>query len=158
MEMRRKDRAVTDPDLIEEIIARCHCCRLAFCDGDAPYIVPLSFGYVRGEAGYTFYFHSAKEGRKIDLIRANGRAGFELDGHYKLNEGDAACGYSARFQSVIGVGRVSFVEERAAKEAALRAMMNHTAGPGNWTFAEKMLEAVCVFKLETESLSCKEHL
>lgn len=159
MEMRRKDRAVTDPAAIEAVIGECRCCRLGFCDGQVPYIVPLNFGCARrGDGGYTFYFHGAREGRKIDLIRANGRAAFEMDTRYKLNEADAACGYSARFQSVMGVGRVSFVEEGEAKRAALTAIMTHAAGAGNWTFEEKMLETVCVFKLETESLSCKEHL
>lgn len=156
--MRRKDREVTDPRRIQQIIDDCHCCRLAFCDGGAPYIVPLNFGYVCGEKGYTFYFHSAREGRKIDLIETCGRAGFEMDTHYKLNEGKAACGYSTCFQSVIGTGRVSFVEAPEAKRAALAAIMTHAAGEGPWTFEENMLNAVCVFRLEAEELSCKEHL
>ena len=47
MEMRRKDLAVTAPAEIDAIIRGCDCIRLAFADGTHPYIVPLSFGYVR---------------------------------------------------------------------------------------------------------------
>lgn len=157
--MRRKDREVTDPDKIEEIIRACQCCRLGFCDGGRAYIVPLSFGYTRrNDGGYTFYFHSAAEGRKISLIARDGCAGFEMDTHYRLNDGPKACDYSARFQSVMGSGRVSFVENAADKTAALTALMEHAAGPGPWTFDEAMLESVCVFRLDTDELTCKEHL
>ena len=44
--MRRKDREITDPGKIREIIAACDCCRLGFCDGGRAYIVPLDFGFV----------------------------------------------------------------------------------------------------------------
>lgn len=158
--MRRKDREVTDPDYIERIIAQCDCCRLGLCDGDVPYIVPLNFGYARrGDGGYTFYFHGAKEGRKIQLIEKNDRACFEMDTHYALNDGgDVPSAYSARFRSVMGVGRVSLVEDGAEKRAALTALMDHVAGPRTWTFEDARVDGVCVFKLETEELSCKEHL
>ena len=157
--MRRKDREVTDPQRIEEIIAGCTCCRLGLCDGGSAYIVPLSFGYTRREdGGYTLYFHGAREGRKIDLIRRTGRASFEMDTGYQLQPGEAACSYSAAFQSVMGEGPVSFVEAPEEKQAALSAIMRHTAGEGTWPFVPQMLSAVCVFKLETQTLSCKEHV
>lgn len=77
--MRRKDREVTDPGKIREIIAACDCCRLGLCDNGRAYIVPLDFGFAEQDGHYTFYFHSAKEGRKIGLIREAGWAAFEMD-------------------------------------------------------------------------------
>ena len=74
--MRRKDREITDSDRIQEIIDACQCMRIAFADGACAYIVPVNFGY--DKAGKAFYFHGAAQGRKIDLIRQNGYAGFEL--------------------------------------------------------------------------------
>ena len=156
--MRRTDREITAPEKIDTIIAECHCCRLAFCDRGIPYIVPLSFGFARENGHRVFYFHSAREGRKIDLIRNGGAVGFELDTHYKLNEGAEACQYSARFQSVIGTGSVTFVEGLAAKKAALECIMAHTAGRSGWEFPDKAVEATCIFRLEVEELACKEHL
>ena len=79
MEMRRKDLAVTDPAKIDAIIQGCDCIRLAFADGTHPYIVPLSFGYVREGDTAKFYFHGAANGRKVDLSRKLAYAGFELD-------------------------------------------------------------------------------
>ena len=67
--MRRKDREVTDFMQIENIISRCTCCRIGFYDDGEVYIVPLNFGYEAKGDTYILYFHAAKEGRKIDLIK-----------------------------------------------------------------------------------------
>ena len=156
--MRRKDREIIDRKKMKEISGGCHCCRLGLCDDGAPYIVPLSFGYVCEEGTDRFYFHSAKEGRKLDLIRKNPKVGFELDTNYRLNEAEIACGYSARFQSVIGTGTMRIVTESEEKKKGLRALMDHTADPRDWEFSREMLEAVCVLELTVESMTCKEHL
>ena len=156
--MRRKDREVTDNKKINDIISKCHCCRLGFCDDKEVYIVPLNFGFVETDGKRTFYFHGAKEGRKIDLISKTHSAGFELDTNYKLHEGDTACEYSASFLSVIGTGRVEFVEDREEKGAALQAIMFSNTGKSDWSFTDAMINSVCIFKLEVEKISCKEHL
>lgn len=156
--MRRKDREVMDNAKILSIISKCHCCRLGFCEDGRAYIVPLNFGYTQEGGRLTFYFHSAREGRKIDLIRKTGYAVFELDTNYELHPAETACEYSAGFQSIMGGGPVSFVEDPAEKRAALRALMDHNAGPRDWEFSDAMLHSVCVFKLEAEELSCKVHL
>ena len=73
--MRRNEREITDPKIIEEIIHQATICRIALYDADYPYIVPLNYGYESG----ALYFHSAKEGKKIDLIRKNSRVCFEIE-------------------------------------------------------------------------------
>ncbi|MBS7006831.1 pyridoxamine 5'-phosphate oxidase family protein [Anaerostipes sp.] len=156
--MRKKDREVLNEEKIDKIISDCYCCRLGLQDEGRIYIVPLSFGYEKENSRRIFYFHSAKEGRKIDLIRKNGYAGFELDTNYTLKEGVNACSYSAAFQSVTGSGKMLFVNEPEEKKKALSLIMHHNTGKEEWEFSEEMLEAVCVFKLEAEELSCKENL
>ncbi|MEG2918230.1 MAG: pyridoxamine 5'-phosphate oxidase family protein [Clostridium sp.] len=156
--MRRKDREITDKEKINEIIANCHCCRLGFYDDGEVYIVPLNFGYVEKDGKRIFYFHGAKEGRKIDLISKTHSAGFELDTNYNLNKGETACQYSAGFQSLIGTGHVTFVEEQVEKRAALQSIMLHNTRKDSWDFSDVMLNSVCVFKLEVKKISCKEHL
>lgn len=83
--MRRKDREVTDPERIDAIIRACHCCRLGFYDNGEVYIVPLDFGYDEKEGKRTFYFHGAKEGRKMDCILrlppGRVRTGYRLRAH-----------------------------------------------------------------------------
>ena len=42
--MRRKDREITDPARIAEILQRCPAASFAFAGGE-PYVVPMSFGF-----------------------------------------------------------------------------------------------------------------
>lgn len=155
--MRRTDREVTDPNIIRDIIAACQCCRLGFCDRGEVYILPLHFGFIEQNGSYVFYFHGANEGRKIQLIQQAPAVGFEMDTAMQIHEGRVACEYSASYQSVIGNGRVSFVTDGAEKRAGLCAIMRHITGKADWAFAEASLNAVTVFKLEVDKLSCKVH-
>lgn len=158
--MRRKDREITDPEQIYDMIQRCTCCRIGFNDDGEVYIVPLNFGFEVKDDQYVFYFHGAKEGRKLGLIQKNPQVGFELDTDhavYSLHEDAAACHYTARFQSIIGNGTVSIVSDPEEKMHGLTLLMEHNTGKTEWHFDEKMLHAVAVFKLEVTSLSCKQH-
>ena len=132
--------------------------RLGFYDNGQVYIVPLNFGYLLdGDHKYTFYFHGAKQGRKIDLIHTSPYVGFEMDTNYKLNEADVACGYSARFQSVIGNGYMSIVEDFEEKKLGLLSIMKQNTGREDWSFPDEEVNAVCIFKMIAEQLACKEH-
>lgn len=155
--MRRKDREVTDSVKIKDIIRCCTCCRLGFNDDGEVYILPLNFGYEEKDNTYVFWFHGAKEGRKLDLIRKNPSVGFEMDTDCILNAADFACGYSARFQSIIGNGVVSIVREKQEKLHGISLIMEHYTGKKDWDFDEKMLDSTAIFKLEVTAMSCKEH-
>ena len=153
--MRRSDREITDPSLIEEFIAGENIIRIAFCDEEDIYIVPVNYGYTCADGRYTFYFHGAKAGRKYGLAKSSPDVGFEIDGRYELMPAETACDHSAHFMSVIGTGRLTLIEDRAAKTAALTAVMKQNTGRTEWSFDEKMLEATAVFMLEADKLSCK---
>lgn len=158
--MRRKDREVTDPVRIADIINRCTCCRVGFNDDGEVYIVPLNFGYEAKDNTYVFYFHGASVGRKIDLIRKCPKVGFEMDTDhavYTVDGPDTACNYTARFQSIMGNGIVSMVSDIEEKKLGLSLLMEHNTGKRQWDFDEKMMKAVAVFKLEVTKMSCKEH-
>ena len=61
--MRRKEKMIVDQRIIDEIIASAKVCRLGLADDNIPYIIPICFGYQAG----TLYFHSAPEGKKIEI-------------------------------------------------------------------------------------------
>lgn len=155
--MRRKDREVTDPVKIREIIAACDCCRLGLCDGDRAYIVPLDFGFVENQGRYGFYFHGAQEGRKIDLIRKTGWAAFEMDCGHEWVLGETAQQTTSRFQSVMGGGPVTLVETEEEKRRGLLAIMAHVTGRDRWEIGRAALEKTQVFRLDVEELTCKVH-
>ena len=118
----------------------------------------LNFGHTVEGGRHVFYFHGAAEGRKVDLVRRNGWAGFELDTGYRLQGAEAACGYTAAFQSVIGEGPIRVVETAEEKRRGLAAIMHQATCCGDWTFPDAAVDAVCVLRLDAEELSCKEHL
>ncbi len=149
---------MTDAEKIRAIIQSCNCCRLGLLDGNQVYIVPLNFGYEEEKRKHIFYFHGAKEGRKMDLLKKNPNVGFELDTNYQLKKGFSACEYSAYFQSVIGNGRIIFLENMEDKKHGLQAIMRQNTGKGQWVFSDTMLRTVCVFRLEVTSISCKEQM
>lgn len=156
--MRRSEREITDLQKIRQIILACDCCRLGFADGDGVYIVPLNFGYAEERGKRIFYFHSAMEGRKLELIRKCGRVGFEMDTNHQLKWSETACGYSFAYQSVIGEGTVRMIEVPGEKRAALERIMGHYTGREHWEIPEASLSGVALFQLEADHLSCKEHL
>ena len=153
--MRRNDREITDKKAIEAFIAGEQILRVGFYDEGEIYIVPVSYGYICEKGSYTLYFHGAKAGRKYGLAKASPLVGFEIDGNYKIIEGETACRYSASFQSVIGTGRLSLVEDSEERIAGLNAIMKQAARKDSWTYDEKTLEATAVFRLSVEKLSCK---
>lgn len=158
MPMRRKDRLVTDPQRIEEIIKKCNCCRIGFNDDGEVYIVPMNFGYERDGDSYTFYFHGMSVGRKVDLIKKSPKVGFEMDAGFQLmGDGDIACKYSALFQSIIGTGEMSIVEDPEEKRKGLNLVMEYYTGRKDWTYEDWRIKGVGIFKLRVTELSCKEH-
>lgn len=156
--MRRKDREVLDDFTIDAIIQKSKICRLGFYDKGEIYIVPLNFGFVHKDNQRIFYFHSASQGRKIDLMHRCPSVGFELDTGFQLLEAKTACNFSAEYQSVIGTGTVYPVTDPEEKKRGLLALMNMLTNKPDWTLDETMVSSVTVFKLEVQTLSCKQHL
>ena len=146
--MRRKDREITESDRIQKIIDACQCMRIALADGACAYIVPVNFGY--DKAGKAFYFHGAAKGRKIDLIRQNGYAGFEMDTDHRLVTADEACGFSFEYSSIIGKGRITVVDDLEEKRHGLDCIMEHMAGGGRWEYPDPMLKLTAVIRLDVE--------
>lgn len=155
--MRRKDREITDINEIKNVISKCSCCRLGLSDNGKIYIVPMNYGWEENNGVFTFYFHSSKTGRKIDLINKNCYAAIELDCDNELMVGVEACDYSEFYKSIIGEGNISVIDDSYSKLYALNKIMFQNMGKGDWKIPALMLKNVFVFKLETTSLSCKEH-
>ncbi len=149
--MRRKEKEITEPAEIETIIGEARVCRMALCDGDAPYLVPLCFGYADG----TFYFHSAVEGRKIDILGRNDRVCLELETGVALKPGGKACEWGVSFRSVIGFGRASLIKDPEAKRRALDIIMSHYA-PGAFEYPDAALAKTVVIKVDIERMTAKK--
>ncbi len=153
--MRRKDREVTSSEETEKIIKKCDTIKIALNGDGFPYIVPLNFGYTFKD-GFTFYFHSAQEGRKTDLIKKDNRAAFLLDCSHKLIKGKTPCGFTMNYESVMGEGKIEIVPENQ-KSAALNIIVNHYV-EGEFAFPPEILNKTAVFKLNVTKISCKRNM
>jgi len=149
--MRRKDREIKSREEIEAIIRKSLVCRLGMADENGPYIVPLSFGY----ADNCLFFHSAKEGKKLDILRKNNKVCFEVDTDKEIVNGDKACDWGMKFKSVIGFGKVFLIEDMESKKRGLDIIMHHYSGK-SFEFEEKEVNRAVIFKVEIESMTGKE--
>lgn len=155
--MRRKDREITDINKILEIIDSCKVFRVAMIDNGMPYVVPLNFGYTYKDSTFEFYFHSAKEGRKLDIIAKNNRVCFEMDCNHELTTAEDACGYSYNFSSVIGEGTAEIVTDIEEKKRMLTVFMKHQSGK-DFTFNDEAANSVAMCKIKVSGLSVKERM
>ena len=148
--MKRKDKEVTGAKDIEDIIRRANICRLALCEGDRPYIVPLCFGYEDGK----LYFHSASQGRKLELLENNRNVCFEMDIDQELVPGETSCKWGLRYRSVVGFGRASFVRDPESKREALGIIMKNYS-EGGLDFSESNVAETTIIKIDVEDMTGK---
>ena len=153
--MRRKDREIND---IIAILDNCDICRLAMTDNGMPYIVPMNFGYSVDNNEITLYFHSAGEGRKINILRTNPEVCIEMDCGHDLITRDKACEYTMDFESLIGNGTVEFLENRDEKIFALTQIMKKYSNESEFEFDEKLLTRTKIFKAVVSDFTGKRHV
>lgn len=149
--MRRKDKEIKDRKDIESIIRKADICRIALSDKNSPYIVPVNFGYKEN----CLYFHSAKEGKKIDIIRRNNKVCFECDVDVELVRTGNPCDWTTKYHSVIGQGEAFFLNDLGEKEKALDIILEHYSDD-KYEYDEKAMNSIAVIKVEIESMTGKK--
>ena len=152
--MRRKDREITDTNEIKEILDMCKTCHVGMVDGCKPYVIPLSYGYELVDDELTLYFHSAKEGRKIDILSKNKEICFELCDEGDVLFAETPCNSGYYYSSIIGEGQVEFLENTQEKCHGLSVMFKHQSGT-DVVFNQQQADTVAVFKVTTKVFSAK---
>ena len=148
--MRRREREITDRQEIDQILEESRFCHLAFARDNEPYLVPLFYGY----DGNRLYFHTAREGRKLEFLAANDRVCFEVERQVEIVARDQACNWSATFESVIGCGRAMELTGVEEKRYGMDLIMRHYSDR-EWTYAPSVFESTRVWSIEIESLTGK---
>ncbi len=149
--MRRKDKEISSGSITNEILTKSVICRLGLFDGEYPYIVPMNYGYKDN----ALYFHCARKGKKVDLIKRNSKAGFEIEQGYEIIKNDISCKWTTRYRSIIGTGTVEIITDSDRKKEGLNIIMKQHGSSTN-VYNDKSLENVLVLKLEIGSLSAKQ--
>lgn len=153
--MRRADRQQS-LEFSRALMDGCTHAVVALSTGtDTPYCLPLSLVRV----GDSLYFHTAKEGRKIDLLRQNPRVCVTFVGGDIPAYVDAGY-YTTYFQSVIAEGTAVEVTEDAEKVDALRALCQKLT-PDAMTgdhfdkAVEKSLSVTGIWRIDLDNISGK---
>jgi nitroimidazol reductase NimA-like FMN-containing flavoprotein (pyridoxamine 5'-phosphate oxidase superfamily) len=154
--MRRSEKEIKSPAELQDVMKKAMVCRLGLADGDIPYVVPMNFGLMNN----ALYFHAAKEGRKLEIIRRNNKVCFEMDTDHVFVPAENGCNWSMKYRSVIGYGKVHLLDSPTEKIAALKIIMAHYADEYRsgkvYDFSEIEAARVTVFRIDIESVSGKK--
>lgn len=153
--MRRKDREVTDIKEIESIISRADVCRVALANGNTPYIVVMNFGY-SGEPDRRIFFHCAKKGKKLDMIRKNSYICFEFDTDHSLYVGRNACDFGMSYSSVVGWGNIVIITDDKEKSLGIDFIMRHYSGRSDYSYVQEVFEKMIVLRLDILEMTGKK--
>ena len=113
--------------------------------------MPLCFGY----KDKILYFHSAKEGQKLEILRRNHQVCFEFDIDARVLPGKAACNWTVAYKSVIGFGTASILEDSEEKKKALDIIM-HQYSEDDFKYADKTLAKMLVIKVDISRMTGKK--
>ncbi len=150
-EMVRKKQQLTKEEAIELLKKEPRGVLSLLGDDGYPYGVPIDHWY-NSEDGW-IYFHSGKEGHKVDAIRSCDKAsfciydeGFRMQGDWALN-----------IKSVIVFGRIHIIEDhRKALELTRKLSLKYTLDEA---YIQKEIDSygneVLVFALEPEHITGK---
>ena len=114
--MRRKRQQLSDSESIEMLKKATSGTLALLGDGGYPYALPISYVYEEGK----LYFHSAKEGHKVDAIRDCDKASFCVIDKDDVHPEK----YTTFFRSVIAFGKIHIVEDEAEKLRIARLLGN----------------------------------
>ena len=148
-----RSKYFTDKDAIELIIRECRVCYVGMVDEDnSPYVVPFNFGY---DDGY-IYLHSAREGRKMEILNKNNRVCVTFSTGHELRHQseEVACSYSMRYKSVMAFGHVEFIEDFDRKISVMNKVMMHYTSK-EFTYNAPSINEVAIYRVVIHKLTGK---
>ncbi|MDR0492396.1 MAG: pyridoxamine 5'-phosphate oxidase family protein [Nitrososphaerota archaeon] len=118
--VRRKDREITNPHEMHQVLKTTKYVTIALCLNNQPYLVSLSHGY--DEAKNSLYFHCASEGKKLVYAQANPLVWGQALLDYGVTD---KCDYV--YTSVHFSGKLFFITELTEKWHALETIIHQSS-------------------------------
>ena len=152
--MRRREKEIKNKSEMLAILDSAKYVVVAMCKDNEPYLATLSHGYDR--VRNCIYFHCAKEGKKIDILKAQNMVWGQalLDKGYVQNVCDHL------YATTQFMGRVTFVENRDEKKHALEVMINALEDNPpkvlDTQLTDKSLSTVQIGRIDIEYMSGKK--
>lgn len=149
-----EEKEVTDYDEIDLLLQQSRVCRIAFNDGEYPYIVPMCFGYSLNGGALELYFCGSEKGRKAELIERNHKAAFEIDKLHEVVRSDEGFGIAARYRSIIGTGEIELITGVDKITGLNLILIKYGDNPAENKVSEQTLNSMAVFKLTADKFCC----
>ncbi|MBF0547220.1 MAG: pyridoxamine 5'-phosphate oxidase family protein [Candidatus Riflebacteria bacterium] len=155
--MRRKDKEISDWKDIEALLESECILHLAMIDQKEPYLVALNYGF----EGKALYFHSSREGRKMEIMSRPqcGRVCFMVDrfqGVLERKTDSPVPSFTTRFKSVIGWGHITRETNLEAIRHGLNTIIfQSTRKVTNYSFAGCQ-EKIELLRLDIDTVSGKQ--
>ncbi|OYT28149.1 hypothetical protein B6U98_05470 [Thermoplasmatales archaeon ex4572_165] len=115
--MRRKEKEIQDKSKIIEILKITKYLTIAMCKDNIPYLVTLTRGY--DSKRNSIYFHCAKEGKKIDILKENN----VVWGQALIDNGYVEGKCDHLYATAQFMGTVTFICDQKEKQHALDTMI-----------------------------------
>ena len=133
--IRRKEKEIVDKKELLHILRTAKYVTLAMSHEDNPYLVTLSHGYDIDKD--CIYFHCAKEGKKIDILKKNNK----IWGQALLDHGyvDGSCDHL--YVTVQFKGTVEMIDDVEDKKHALTVMINQQERDPEAVIKEQITES-----------------
>ena len=152
--MTKRERQVTDPVQITHILDTGKVLHLGLAVDNEPYVVPMNYGYCLEDGKLVLYLHSALQGKKLDMMRANPHVFFEIDCDLHPFEGRVPCQYGLVYSSIMGRGAATIVEDVEEKKHAMTMLMKTQTGK-DFTFNERLVSIVAVIRIDVTEYTAK---
>lgn len=151
------EKEITDINEIEDVLRSARVCRIALFDGEYPYIIPMCFGYDLTGGKLEIYFRCEEKGKKMELLKANGKAAFEIDKLHGIEKTDSACGFSANYHSITGAGTIEVITGIEKITGLNLLMKKYFGGTPESKYPEQQLNSFAILKFTANEFCCKEH-
>jgi uncharacterized protein len=151
--VRRKDREITDPEEIKQVLKTTKFVTVALCRDNEPYLVSLSLGY--DAERNCLYFHCAPEGKKLVYAAQNNRVWGQAVLDYGVTD---ECDYA--YTSVHFSGTLSLISDLPEKQHAMRVLVYQSSNAPEEKLAKikpEKLAKTTMGRIDITYMSGKKH-
>ncbi len=152
--VRRKDREITDPEIMRKVLKSTKYVTVALCKENEPYLVSLSHGY--DEKQNCIYFHCANEGKKLVYAKSNNKVWGQAVQDYGVTD---ECDYA--YTSVHFSGRLFMTNDLGEKQHAIEVMVRQLSPNPEAKLAKikpEKLASTAMGRIDITLMTGKQHL
>ena len=152
--VRRKDREITDPGEMNQVLKSTKYVTVALCMDNEPYLVSLSHGF--DEKQTCLYFHCATEGKKLVYLKSNNKVWGQAVLDYGVTDD---CDYA--YTCVHFSGRILLVDDLTEKQHAIEVMVRQLSANPEAKLAKikpEKLAKTTMGRIDIDYMTGKKHL